>query len=134
MFKISNVQIKTLVDSFYEDVNKDPMLGPIFNEVAKVNWEEHLSLLYKFWSNIILGTREYQGNPYNKHVELAKKILIEEKHFKRWLSLFSKHLYNIIPQPNASEIEAKVTSIANALRKGMISNANFTSTSDQHNA
>lgn len=34
--------IKTLFDRFYDKVNRDELLGPIFNNVAKVEWATHL--------------------------------------------------------------------------------------------
>src|SRR5690349_21165879 len=40
--------IKTLVDSFYDKVNADPLLSPIFNGIAKVEWEHHLPTMYAF--------------------------------------------------------------------------------------
>ena len=56
--------IKTLVDSFYNKVNADELLAPIFNTVAKVEWEQHLPIMYRFWSSIILRTDTYQGQPW----------------------------------------------------------------------
>ena len=35
-----------LVDEFYKKANKDPLLGPVFNDIAKVNWEKHLPIMY----------------------------------------------------------------------------------------
>ena len=34
--------VKTLVDAFYNDVKSDSVIGYIFTDVAKVDWEEHL--------------------------------------------------------------------------------------------
>lgn len=41
--------VKTLVDAFYNDVKSDPVIGYIFTDVAKVDWDEHLPRMYKFW-------------------------------------------------------------------------------------
>lgn len=36
--------VKTLVDAFYNDVKSDPIIGYVFTDVAKVDWEEHLPM------------------------------------------------------------------------------------------
>ncbi len=76
--------IKLLVDSFYKRVNDDELLGPVFNNVAKVNWEKHLPKMYQFWGTQLIGTMDYVGAPFPPHAKLP----ITKKHFDRWLSLF----------------------------------------------
>jgi hemoglobin len=80
--------VKTMVDSFYDRVNKDEMLSPVFNGVAAVNWEAHLPVMYGFWSNILFSTGEYNGRPFQKHAPLP----INDAHFERWLQLFNQNL------------------------------------------
>ena len=41
-----------VVDSFYERIRKDEKLGPIFNEIAQVDWAAHLPRMYDFWDSI----------------------------------------------------------------------------------
>jgi Truncated hemoglobins len=76
--------IKVLVDGFYDKVRKDPLIGPIFNDTAKVDWEEHLPKLYNFWSDLLLGEDSYRGRPFPPHM----KLNLELTHFERWLALF----------------------------------------------
>jgi hemoglobin len=80
----SKEDIIVLVDTFYEKVNKDELLSPIFNEIAKVHWESHMPTMYAFWSSILLGDTSYSGRPFPKHLPLP----IKQKHFNRWLELF----------------------------------------------
>ena len=80
--------IKTLVDKFYDKVNKDDLLSPVFNDISKVNWEEHLPLMYDFWTNILLGESAYKGEPLEKHLRLP----IKKEHFERWFKLFFETL------------------------------------------
>jgi hemoglobin len=77
-------QIKELVDKFYGKVNADELLSPVFNQEAKVNWEEHLPKMYKFWGTQLIGTGDYSGRPFPPHTELH----IGKAHFERWISLF----------------------------------------------
>ncbi len=77
-------EIKILVDSFYDKVKLDSLIGPIFNDTAKVNWDEHLPRLYNFWEDLLLGTNNYNGRPFPPHMTLNLKM----EHFERWLQLF----------------------------------------------
>ncbi len=80
----SKDQIKKMVDYFYDKVKSDALIGPIFNDTAKVNWEEHLPKLNHFWEDLLLGTNQYHGRPFPPHIPLNLKI----EHFERWLLLF----------------------------------------------
>lgn len=39
---ISSQQIEIFIKQFYVKVNEDTLLSPIFNDVAKVDWLEHI--------------------------------------------------------------------------------------------
>jgi hemoglobin len=69
--------IELLVNTFYEKIAADQQLGYIFNDVAKVNWQKHLPVMYDFWENIILFTGSYQGNPMNLHQHLHQYCTIK---------------------------------------------------------
>ena len=45
--------IEKLVNSFYDKIKSDVVIGYMFNDVAKVNWEKHLAIMYNFWENIL---------------------------------------------------------------------------------
>lgn len=83
---ISPEDIKLLVDKFYEKVNKDELLSPVFNVHANVNWEQHLPKMYKFWGTLLIGTHNYTGNSFNAHASLP----INQAHFQRWIHLFNE--------------------------------------------
>ena len=76
--------IKHLVDSFYEKIRTDELLGPIFNGVIKDQWPVHLEKMYGFWQTVLLNERAYSGSPFPPHAKLP----VEKKHFDHWLSLF----------------------------------------------
>ncbi|MBC6608077.1 group III truncated hemoglobin, partial [Hymenobacter sp. BT188] len=46
----NEADIKLLVDTFYNKVNADALLAPVFNEFAHVDWPVHLPRMYDFWS------------------------------------------------------------------------------------
>lgn len=76
--------IQTLVDGFYTKVRADSYIGPIFTDVAQVDWDEHLPKLYNFWADLLLGEDTYRGRPFPPHM----KLQLQPGHFERWLKLF----------------------------------------------
>ncbi len=84
----SYAEIAEMVRRFYADVAQDDLLGPMFNEVARVDWSEHLPKLTAFWCRALLGEPGYQGNPFRAHALVHAQRAFTAAHFERWLSLF----------------------------------------------
>lgn len=84
----SRKDIIQLVDAFYEKIKKDEMLGYIFNDIAKVNWDKHLPTMYDFWENTLFFTGTYSGNPVQQHANLNQIMPITKTHFDHWNKLF----------------------------------------------
>ena len=81
-------EIGEMVRRFYADVAQDDLLGPLFNDVAQVDWSEHLPKLTAFWCRALLSIPGYQGNPFRKHIEVHEQSPFTPAHFERWLDLF----------------------------------------------
>jgi hemoglobin len=84
----SSSEIAEMVRRFYSDVTQDDLLGPMFNEVARVDWSEHLPKLTAFWCRALLGEAGYQGNPFRAHLLVHTQRPFTAAHFDRWLALF----------------------------------------------
>ena len=104
----SRKDIIQIVDSFYEKVRKDELIGPLFNDVAKVNWEEHLPKLYNFWEDLLLGTANYKGRPFPPHTLLN----LRPEHFERWLYLFTTTVDEKFRGLKAEEMKIRAHRIA----------------------
>lgn len=86
MKDIENLEdIKLLVDTFYDRIRQDDMLGIIFNQNIQDRWPEHLNKMYRFWQTILLSESTYDGRPFPPHAHLP----IKQVHFDHWLALFS---------------------------------------------
>ncbi len=85
-------EIAELVRRFYADVAQDDLLGPMFNDVAQVDWSEHLPKLTAFWCRALLAMPGYEGNPYRAHQLIDAKRPFTRAHFERWLDLFHETL------------------------------------------
>lgn len=121
MTQLTKEHIKKLVINFYDKVQRDQILGPIFNDVAKVDWEHHIPLICQFWNSIMLKTNEYHGNAFRKHVILGQKAKLTEGHFSHWLMLFQEEAFKHLPVQHAHHITEKASLIAESLKIGSIS-------------
>ena len=109
MQEIKNLDdIKQMVDTFYDKVNKDKELSYIFNDFAKINWVTHLPIMYSFWSKLLLGEGDYRGNPFQKHIPLP----IESHHFDRWVELFKQNIDEQFIGEIAEEAKLRAENIA----------------------
>ena len=106
--------IARLVDAFYDKVQRDAVLGPVFNPVVH-DWAEHKATLVKFWSSVALGTREYRGNPMAVH----RPLPINDDHFGRWLGLWRGTLQDLLTPEQAELMYGHALRIATSLRYGM---------------
>jgi hemoglobin len=119
MSGLTQEQLKILVMRFYNQVRQDELLGFIFDDVAQVNWDEHIPKLCKFWNSIMLGTREYHGNAFDKHVKLGQTTLITHLHFDRWLTLFKETAEANLAIKDAQLLVERASLIARRLKQGM---------------
>jgi hemoglobin len=86
MKTIENIaDIRVFVDEFYEKVQRDSLLGPVFAEKIS-DWQPHLDKMYAFWNAALFGIPGFRGNPFAKHAPLQ----IGAEHFDRWLELFNE--------------------------------------------
>ncbi|MDE3124183.1 MAG: group III truncated hemoglobin [Bacteroidota bacterium] len=76
--------IQVLVNSFYDKVQKNELLAPIFNNVIQNHWPEHLEKMYCFWETILLDANTYSGVPFLPHANLP----VQHEHFEYWIAIF----------------------------------------------
>lgn len=104
--------IELLVNSFYDKVKGNAAIGHIFSDVANVNWELHLPIMYNFWSGILLDDHSYSGNPMVKHIALNKKYSLTETHFQVWIQLFQQTVDELFVGVKADEAKTRAGFIA----------------------
>jgi hemoglobin len=96
-----------LVNLFYERVQKDEILGHIFNEIAKVNWDTHLPKMYSFWDNLLFQTGEYKGRPFPPHVNLNQIFPLTSIQFNQWLVLWHITINELFAGTKTEELKQK---------------------------
>ena len=80
----TELEVASLVESFYAAVRSDPVLGPIFAAHVR-DWNAHLPKMVDFWSSVLRRTSRYRGTPLQAHFALPG---LSAELFQRWLDLF----------------------------------------------
>jgi hemoglobin len=108
--------IETLVNHFYEKVKSDPIIGYIFTDIAHVNWEKHLPVMYSFWEDAIFYTGTYNGNPMQIHQHLHRVANLKTEHFEQWIRLFTSSVDELFEGDNANLIKQRAISISTVMQ------------------
>lgn len=101
--------VEQLVNRFYQKVNRDELLAPMF---TKVDWLLHLPVMYQFWENAIFFTGGYVGNPIGTHAYLHKRNSLTSEHFERWLTLFTATVDELFEGDKALLAKQRANSIS----------------------
>jgi hemoglobin len=104
--------VAEMVRRFYRDVAQDDLLGPMFNDVAHVDWSEHLPKLTAFWCRALFGTVGYAGNPFRSHQLVHARQPFTAAHFERWLDLFYDTIEHGWTGPNADKVKSLAGNVA----------------------
>lgn len=108
----SESDIKVLVDTFYEKVKDNELIGFIFEDVAKIDWNIHLPRMYDFWGNIAFGLGKYKGNPMQKHIEMSYITTMSHDQFDAWLQVWMETIDELFVGEKAEELKSSATNIA----------------------
>jgi hemoglobin len=100
--------VKLMVNTFYDRIQRDNILGPIFEEKVGGKWDEHLAKMYRFWQSILLGENTYNGAPFPPHARLP----IDENHFILWVKLFTTTVDDLFAGETANEAKRRGTLMA----------------------
>lgn len=108
-----------LVDTFYAKVSRDAVIGPIFTDVAKVNWDHHLPVMYSFWETQLLDGKTYAGNPMKVHADLNARYPLLQYHFDGWVRLFVETVDELFAGSKAEEAKTRGSQIAQLMHHKM---------------
>lgn len=111
---LDEAMIRLVVDRFYANARRDPLIGPVFNRViAPEAWPHHLATIADFWSSMLLGTGRYAGRPMPKHMAIPE---LSDDHFRRWLALFRRTVDEVCPPEIAALFIERSERIGNSFR------------------
>jgi len=111
--------IYKVVSFFYSKAMTDETIGVYFTEIKNLNLETHLPRIVSFWQVILFGEGDYRGNPMQEHFPLNRALAMEQKHFDRWLKLWTETIDALYKGKNATEAKTRGTHIANLMAHKM---------------
>lgn len=104
-----------LVNTFYQQIKKDDLLGPVFNRmIATEEWPVHIEKLTDFWETNLFGIPKFKGSPTQKHIQTDATFdhNIQQKHFDQWLLLWGKTIDNLFKGDLATRAQMAAHNIA----------------------
>lgn len=113
-------QIHDLVVAFYRELVFDDLLGPVFDEVAEVDWTLHIPKLIDFWCQVLLGQPGYDGYMLGAHQAVNQLERFRPEHFDRWYSLWVESIDARWVGPIAETAKAHATHMAGVLAPRLI--------------
>ena len=116
----SRSEIHNLVVRFYREIVFDELLGPVFAEVAEVDWSIHIPKLIDFWCRVLLGEPGYDGYILHAHQEVHEIEAFQPELFDRWYSLFVESVDEGWQGPIAEAAKAHAARIAGALARRLL--------------
>jgi hemoglobin len=112
--------IEDIVARFYNEMLKDPIVGFIFTDVAKIQLEHHLPIIVDFWADSVFREHRYTGNPLLKHLEIHQKMPLKPGHFTRWLYLFESAVNESHSGKNAESMIKRAELVAKSISAALL--------------
>ena len=114
----SRAQVHDLVVGFYRELALDDLLAPVFEEVAEVDWAEHIPRLIDYWCRVLLGDESYRGGTIlASHRAVHEQLAFRAEHFDRWFALFCAQVDRGWAGPGAEHAKAHAARIAGSLAR-----------------
>ncbi len=109
--------IEAIVAEFYKTTSADPIIGFIFNDVAKIDLTSHLPLICDFWEDALFSgeQKRYTRNTLSVHLELAQKVTLRAGHFTRWLYLFERAVDHNAAGQQAERMKQRANNVAKSI-------------------
>ncbi|MGN6742147.1 MAG: group III truncated hemoglobin [Amnibacterium sp.] len=81
--------VAVLVEAFYRRAMTDPLLGPVFTDVARLDLDHHLPIITDFWDTVLFAAGTYRRNLLALHAAIDRRAPLTAAHFARWLALWT---------------------------------------------
>ncbi|HEX6914453.1 MAG TPA: group III truncated hemoglobin [Chitinophagaceae bacterium] len=117
--------IEQLVNTFYDKVKENQVIGHFFTDVVKVDWDKHLPKMYEFWQGIVFGSSSFSGNPIQTHKAVHALQAFSKADFDEWLRLFRETVDQLFEGEKAEGIKQRAASIATVMQLKVIHNNQF---------
>lgn len=109
--------IDLLVEAFYRRAFVDPLIGPIFTDIARMDLDHHLPIMGDFWETVLFRAGLYRRNALQLHLALNEKAPLEEQHFARWLALWKANVDEHFAGEKAELAKVQAERIAGSIHR-----------------
>lgn len=110
-------RIAEFLQYFYGKLLKDPVLAPIFIDVAQIDIRQHLGHIQAYWEKLLLGKDDYKRHTMNIHRLLHSKRALTKADFDRWLEFFTSTVREHFAGPQAERAIKVATHIADNMTR-----------------
>ncbi|HEV7168939.1 MAG TPA: group III truncated hemoglobin [Micrococcaceae bacterium] len=109
--------IAKLVEEFYRRAFADPLIGPIFTDIAKMDLAHHLPIMCDFWETVLFRAGLYRRNALQVHLVLSALFPLQQEHFERWLALWVENVDEHFAGPKADLAKVQAERIAGSIHR-----------------
>lgn len=109
--------VAELVSAFYGAAFEDPLIGPVFTEVAKLDLGHHLPIMCDFWETVLFKAGLYRRNTMQVHLLLHAQHPLDAEHFDRWLRLWCTTVDARFTGPVADQAKVQATRIGGSMQR-----------------
>lgn len=113
----NRADVEALVTGFYRTAFADPLIGPIFTDVARMDLDHHLPIMCDFWETVLFSAGLYRRNALQVHVVLNARHPLGPAHFDRWLDLWTRTVDERYAGPHADRAKLQATRIAGSMQR-----------------
>lgn len=113
----TRTEVNDLVLAFYREIMFDELLQPVFEDVAEVDWSDHILRLIDYWCWILFATLGHSGSVTQTHRHLHGLAPIEPEHCDRWYSLWATCVDADYAGPHAEKAKTHAATLMAGLAK-----------------
>ncbi|CAN5399701.1 hypothetical protein BH09ACT4_BH09ACT4_06160 [soil metagenome] len=103
--------------AFYRAAFADPLIGPVFTDVAHLDLERHLPIMCDFWETVLFNAALYRRNALQVHFVLNARHPLNAEHFDRWLAIWEATLDSLFAGPITERARVQATRIAGSMQR-----------------
>ena len=119
----SRAHIEIFLEHFYGKLLADPVLAPIFLDVADIDIRVHLGHIQAYWEKLLLGGDDYHRHTMNIHRALHDKRSLSEAEFDLWLAHYQQSVDEHFAGPFAEQAKRIAAHIADNMKTRIVSNS-----------
>lgn len=113
----TRAELDDLLRAFYVRAFADPLLGPVFVDVARMDLDAHLPVIGAFWEKVLFNTGSYEGQPMHVHRTLHQQEPLTGAHFEGWLAIWTQTLDERHAGPTTERAKRHAGRIAVAMHR-----------------